>query len=63
MNTWPNGTKHAMHQDEHEKWNSTHWPGTRQICSLCDDPTGRCEEDTILHKDKPICEGCSSFIY
>jgi NAD-dependent dihydropyrimidine dehydrogenase PreA subunit len=34
-------------QCEHEKYNSTHYPGTRQLCVSCNLPTGRCEEDSI----------------
>ena len=60
MNTWPNGVKRAMHQDEHENWNAANYPGTRQMCSICDEPTGRCEDDTIYSKDgEPICEACA----
>jgi len=51
MNTWPSGYRHAMSQKEHERWNSSHYPGTLQLCSLCDEPTGRCEEDGIWTKD------------
>lgn len=59
-NTWPGGKRHAMHQSEHEAWNVSHYPGTRQLCSNCDSPTGRCEEDTIFDDDgNPICEECS----
>lgn len=59
MNTWPNGYRHAMYQDEHEQWNACHYPGTRQLCAECDQPTGRCEDDSIYNADdEPICEGC-----
>lgn len=37
----------SMTQSEHEKHNAGHYPGTRQICAFCDDPTGRCEDDDI----------------
>ncbi|TXH49470.1 MAG: hypothetical protein E6Q97_22650 [Desulfurellales bacterium] len=58
-NTWPGGYRHAMHQSEHERWNASHYPGTRQLCSMCDEPTGRCEDDTIWSKDEqPICAEC-----
>lgn len=30
-------------QLEHEQ----KYPGTRQICIECDDPTGRCEDDSL----------------
>lgn len=34
-------------QNEHILYNSTHYPGTRQLCVYCDEPTDRCEEDVI----------------
>lgn len=59
-NTWPGGYRRAMHQDEHERWNAAHYPGTRQLCSKCDEPTGRCEEDSIYRNDEgPLCEECA----
>ena len=58
-NTWPNGKRHAMHQSEHESWNASHYPGTLQLCSICDEPTGRCEEDAIWTSEgEPLCENC-----
>lgn len=63
-NTWPGGYRHAMGQSEHERWNASHYPGTRQLCSKCDAPTGRCEEDSIyIYPEEgdtigPLCEGC-----
>lgn len=67
MNTWPKGYRHAMSQSEHEKWNSTHYPGTRQLCSTCDEPTGRCEEDSIFASEdedceRPLCEACYALL-
>ena len=59
MNSWPNGQRRALTQDEHEKWNASNYPGTLQICVECDSATGRCEEDEILNDEgEPICEGC-----
>ena len=60
MNEWPGGRRHAMHQSEHEAWNSTHYPGTRQLCVDCGEPTGRCEEDAIHTEDGhgPLCVSC-----
>lgn len=59
MNTWPGGKRHAMSQSEHEAWNAKNYPGTLQICCLCDQPTGRCEDDTIWSEDEePLCENC-----
>ena len=61
-NTWPDGVRRAMHQDEHESWNSANYPGTRQLCSQCDEPTGRCEDDSIYADDDreigPLCVDC-----
>jgi hypothetical protein len=58
-NTWPEGKRRALHQHEHEKWNSHEYPGTRQLCTKCDDPTGRCEDDSLYFGDDgPLCEEC-----
>ena len=58
-NTWPGGRRRALSQDEHERWNATHSPGTRQLCTICDQPTGRCEEDSIYRGEAgPLCETC-----
>ena len=62
MNTWPNGKRHAMSQSGHAKWNASHYPGTRQMCVECDNPTGRCEDDSLFAGDDeeigPLCEEC-----
>jgi len=59
MNSWPGEKRHAMDQSEHETWNAKHYPGTRQLCSICTNPTGRCEDDTLLSEnEEPICEKC-----
>ena len=59
MNTWPGGYRHAISQSDHERWNARHYPGTRQLCSRCEIPTGRCEEDTLsIEDDGPLCESC-----
>lgn len=60
-NTWPGGYRHAMHQSEHEAWNAGNYPGTRQLCAICDSPTGRCEDDSLHADDReigPLCEEC-----
>ena len=58
-NTWPDGHRYAMTQDEHRRWNDGHYPGTLQLCSQCGEPTGRCEDDTLYSDDnKPLCELC-----
>ncbi len=59
MNTWPGGKRHAMSQSDHEKWNASNYPGTRQMCDLCGEPTGFCEEDaTWSVGGEPLCEDC-----
>ena len=59
-NSWPGGRRHAMHQSEHERWNDSNYPGTRQLCSVCEEPTGRCEEDSMYSRDgEPLCEQCN----
>ncbi len=59
MNTWPNGHRHAMSQAGHERWNATHYPGTRQCCCKCDVPTERCEDDALHVGDSgPLCPEC-----
>ncbi len=41
MNSWPDNRR-PMTQSEHELWNASHYPGTRQQCPRCDQPTDRC---------------------
>lgn len=59
-NTWPGGRRRALSQSEHEHWNADNWPGTRQLCIECEQPTGRCEDDSIYDDDGvgPFCEEC-----
>lgn len=59
MNTWPDGQRRALTQSQHESWNDANYPGTRQLCECCDEPTGRCEEDSMYANDEgPLCEEC-----
>lgn len=59
-NTWPHGYRHALSQDAHVSWNSRTYPGTRQLCCVCEAETGRCEDDGIYVDDHgPLCEDCS----
>lgn len=55
---WWRGKVHD--QCTHERINAQHYPGTRQLCMRCDQPTGRCEDDSIYTEDGdgPICEEC-----
>jgi len=50
----------SRHQSEHEAINAREYPGTRQLCCVCDLPTGRCEEDAIYLTDGtgPLCVEC-----
>jgi hypothetical protein len=58
-NTWPGGRRHAMYQDEHVAWNLNNYPGTLQLCIVCEEPTGRCEDDELYIEDEgPLCEEC-----
>ena len=64
-NTWPEGRRRAMLQSEHDAWNANRYPGTRQLCSICGEPTGRCEGDSLFINDNddeddgdPVCVGC-----
>ena len=53
-------------QCEHAYINAREYPGTRQLCSLCEEPTGRCEDDSIYLDPEfetqgslgPLCESC-----
>ena len=59
-NSWPGGFRHAMDQSEHERWNASNYPGTRQLCFVCEEPTERCEDDTMWSKDgEPLCVKCN----
>lgn len=58
-NTWPGDVRHAMHQDEHEAWNAENYPGTLQLCGVCEEPTGQCEEDAFWSEEgEPLCGEC-----
>lgn len=60
MDSWWKGK--AWTQDVHDRINAQHYPGTRQLCVLCDSPTGRCEEDSMSNGDiGPVCEECFVF--
>lgn len=63
-NTWPGGTRRALSQDEHERWNAQNWPGTREICCKCGEATGRCEEESVsIDEDGPVCDECYDKFY
>jgi len=60
-NSWPGGHRRAMYPSEHEAWNASHYPGTRQICVECGEPTGHCEEDGSRNDDgEPLCDECAA---
>ena len=50
----------AHSQAWHDKHNASNYPGTRQLCILCGEPTERCEEDAIYTDDGigPWCMEC-----
>ena len=50
----------SINQSEHERINAREYPGTRQICEICDEPTGNCEDDSITCGvcGRIICENC-----
>lgn len=51
----------AKSQAEHAEINAKEYPGTRQICASCGEPTGRCEEDSLYRGyEGPFCFGCYS---
>jgi len=51
--------KKTYTQCEHERINSREYPGTRQLCYECDEPTGLCEDDGLLDEDGNwLCEEC-----
>jgi len=57
MGHWWEGKAHD--QITHKHINADHYPGTRQLCDACDEPTGRCEEDDLwVDDDGPFCEEC-----
>lgn len=49
-----------MHQSDHEAWNASNYPGTRQLCVECDGETDRCEEDSVYTEEGegPLCVEC-----
>jgi hypothetical protein len=62
MNAWPGGRRHAMSQSENEAWNARNFPGTRQLCERCGEPTERCEDDSLYSDEDrqigPLCVEC-----
>ena len=50
----------AISQAEHAAINAREYPGTRQVCVVCAQPTGRCEEDAIYDSlgNGPLCPEC-----
>lgn len=54
------GIRKPLSQAEHDAWNNHNYPGTLQLCDLCEEPTGRCEEDSIENEDGYIvCPDCA----
>ena len=54
--------RRAITQAEHRRINAQEYPGTRQLCVVCQQPTERCEEDAIYSDDGhgPLCEDCAA---
>ena len=53
----------ARSQSEHRRINAREYPGTRQLCSVCNEPTDRCEEDALyldadVENSGPLCMTC-----
>jgi formylmethanofuran dehydrogenase subunit E len=48
----------ARTQAQHKAFNATHYPGTRQLCDNCGEPTERCEEDALTYNGKTLCSFC-----
>lgn len=50
----------ARTQAEHAAINAREYPGTRQLCDSCGEPTERCEEDAIYDTggSGPYCLKC-----
>lgn len=50
----------AITQVEHAAINAREYPGTRQLCVKCGEPTERCEEDEIRSENGggPFCVEC-----
>lgn len=50
----------ARYPYQHRAINSREYPGTRQLCVICDEPTERCEEDAIYtdENEGPLCVPC-----
>lgn len=59
MSNWWDGK--ALDQSTHERINAEHYPGTRELCCECDEPTGKAGagEDSLFTEDGgPYCEDC-----
>ena len=52
----------VLSQSAHERINAQHYPGTRELCCECDEPTGKAGagEDSLFTDDGngPYCEEC-----
>lgn len=55
-------TSRTRTQAEHDRINAREYPGTRQLCTECDEPTERCEDDQLFTEDGrgPLCVACYS---
>ena len=58
-NTWPGGVRRPISQTEHDEWNRINYPGTRQMCEVCDGETGRTEDSSLKNDDGlVVCRSC-----
>jgi len=58
---WWKGKAHD--QCTHARINASNYPGTRQLCCECDQPTERCEDDSIFVGDTgPLCADCGNML-
>ena len=51
----------ARSQAEHQHINADSYPGTREICINCGDPTGKAGKDDdslYLYDEGPYCQDC-----
>lgn len=57
------GIKRPLDPGQHEEVNARYPGCTKQHCVECENPTGRCEEDSIYVGDRgPLCEECRELI-
>lgn len=54
----------SKNQSQHVEINRREYPGTRQLCCKCDEPTGRCEDDELFFDGiGPLCIECYEVVF